>query len=241
MSGGAVPIGDAVEPREPQKTRSLLGTLSFTQLYVLVLIVVFSASGLVCLEDVTFVLLSCVYIFIVSKVAFPDISGTSRVRAYGKTRLFTLYVGTGGVVGLLLPLAYIFGGFVEGDKKGVEAAAPHVFLLSCQVFLEGLSYALEFSLPGRAMVPVFYNTKRIFTILDWLRADFWKQTADLDLPSSSSSSAAVLWLRFGWALAVANLVFWSFNLFCFLIPVYLPKAFRIYHQKKTTDAIPKEE
>lgn len=91
------------------------------------------------------------------------------------------------------------------------------------------------------MVPVFYNTKRIFTILDWLRADFWKQTADLDLPSFSSSSAAVLWLRFGWGLAVANLVFWSFNLFCFLIPVYLPKAFRIYHQKKTTDAIAKEE
>lgn len=240
MSGGAVPIGDAVEPREPQKTRSLLGTLSFTQLYVLVLIVVFSASGLVCLEDVAFVLLSSVYIFIVSKVAFPDTSATSRVRAFGKTRLFTLYVGTGGVVGLLLPLAYIFGGFVEGDKKGVEAAAPHVFLLSCQVFLEGLSYALEFSLPGRAMVPVFYNTKRIFTILDWLRADFWKQTADLDLPSSSSSSAAVLWLRFGQALAVANLVFWSFNLFCFLIPVYLPKAFRIYHQKKTTDASKEE-
>lgn len=241
MSGGAVHIGDAVEPREPQKTRSLLGTLSFTQLYVLVLIVVFSASGLVCLEDVVFVLLSSVYIFIVSKVAFPDTSATSRVRAYGKTRLFTLYVGTGGVVGLLLPLAYIFGGFVEGDKKGVEAAAPHVFLLSCQVFLEGLSYALEFSLPGRAMVPVFYNTKRIFTILDWLRADFWKQTADLDLPSFSSSSAIVLWVRFGWALAVANLVFWSFNLFCFLIPVYLPKAFRIYHQKETTDAILKEE
>lgn len=242
MSGGAVPIGDAVEPREPQKTGSLLGSLSFTQLYVLVLIVVFSASGLVCLEDVAFVLLSSVYIFIVSKVAFPATSATSRVRAFGKTRLFTLYVGTGGVVGLLLPLAYIFGGFVEGDKKGVEAAAPHVFLLSCQVFLEGLSYALEFSLPARAMVPVFYNTKRIFTILDWLRADFWKMTEDLDLPSSaSSSSTAVLWLHFGRALAVANLVFWSFNLFCFLIPVYLPKAFRIYHQKNTTDAIPKEE
>lgn len=243
MSGGAVPIGEAIEPREPQKTPSLLGSLSFTQLYVLVLIVVFSASGLVCLEDMAFVLLSSIYIFVVSKVAFPATTETSRARAFGKTRLFALYVGTGGVVGLFLPLAYIFGGFVEGDKKGVEAAAPHVFLLSCQVFLEGLSFALGFSLPARAMVPVFYNTRRIFTILDWLRADFGKQTEDLDKPSSSSSAfpAADLWLRFGQALAVANLLFWSFNLFCFLIPVYLPKAFKIYHQKKAVDASSKDK
>ena len=48
---------------------------------------------------------------------------------------------------------------------------------------------------------------------------------------ASAFRAADLWLHFGQALAVANLVFSSFNFFCFLIPVYLPKAFKIYRQE----------
>lgn len=33
----------------------------------------------------------------------------------------------------------------------------------------------------------------------------------------------------GRVLAVANMAFWSFNLFGFLIPVYIPKAFKMYY------------
>ncbi|XP_042032535.1 uncharacterized protein LOC121779296 [Salvia splendens] len=134
-------------------------------------------------------------------------------------KLLSLYVAA---IGLFLPIAYIFKGEFEGDKEGIKAAAPHVFLLASQVFVEGLSFSGGFSLPIRVFVPVFYNSRRIFTIVGWTRGEIWK--ADGRYEGSARR------LCVGRALAVANMAFWCFNLFGFLLPVYLPKVFRIYYQ-----------
>ncbi|KAJ8554416.1 hypothetical protein K7X08_025094 [Anisodus acutangulus] len=123
--------------------------------------------------------------------------------------------------GLFLPIAYIFQGIYEGDKEGIKAAAPHVFLLASQVFMEGVTFTDNFSLPIRVFVPVFYNSRRIFTIMEWLRNEILK----VDQEYGGNERRVYI----GRGLAVANMVFWCFNLFGFLLPVYLPKAFKIYY------------
>ncbi|PQM36526.1 uncharacterized protein Pyn_00990 [Prunus yedoensis var. nudiflora] len=122
--------------------------------------------------------------------------------------------------GLVLPIAYIFEGIMEGNKQGIKAAAPHVFILASQVFMDGVVFSDRFSTPIRVFVPVFYNSKRIFTLVEWLKNEFSKEEV-------YGTSARRLYL--GRMLAVANLAFWSLNLFGFLLLVHLPASFKKYY------------
>ncbi|OVA14016.1 hypothetical protein BVC80_1787g92 [Macleaya cordata] len=205
------------------------GLLSFRQLNALAVIIVLSASGMVSLQDFSFVILSVFYIFFLSKVSFPPQNPSiENPPIFGeKNRILGIYVSIGALIGLLLPIAYIFHGIIEGDKEGIKAAAPHVFLLSSQVFMEGLTFSNRFSLPIRVFVPVCYNAMRVLTIMDWLKAEIGK--ADEVFSGSERR------LYVGRALALANMVFWCFNLFGFLLPVYLPRAFKRYYGYKVKD------
>lgn len=40
--------------------------------------------------------------------------------------------------------------------------------------MEGVTFNGKFSLPIRVFVPVFYNSRRIFTIMEWLRSEISK-------------------------------------------------------------------
>lgn len=42
----------------------------------------------------------------------------------------------------------------------------------------------------------------------------------------------IAWYWFGKGLAVANLVYFSINVFCFLIPRFLPRAFERYFRER---------
>ncbi|XP_057952840.1 uncharacterized protein LOC131146963 [Malania oleifera] len=243
MSGGVGPSGDiclpkddpdpglhlrsqtstAGNPHQPSPRGRGARFLTFRQLNALAVVVVFSASGLVSLEDFAFVVFSVVYMYFISKAAFPNRTPSSEGSTVfdPKNKILRLYVLIGALVGLFLPIAYIFEGIFEGDKEGIKAAAPHVFLLSSQVFMEGLAFSDRFSIPIRVFVPVFYNSRRIFTIVEWLRTEIGK------VDEEYGGSARRLYV--GRALAVANMAFWCFNLFAFLLPVYLPKAFQKYY------------
>ncbi|XP_004234413.2 uncharacterized protein [Solanum lycopersicum] len=232
MSGGVGPSSDILkdenteqimnnsQKKTQQKNR---GFFTFRQLNVLAIIVIFSSSGMVSIEDFFFVLFSLIYIYFLSKTAFPQISPkTEQPPVFGeKNRVLNLYVSIGALVGLFLPILYIFEGIYEGDKEGIKAAAPHVFLLASQVFMEGLTFTDQFSLPVRVFVPVFYNSRRIFTIMEWLKTEISKVDEEY--------GGNLRRVHMGRGLATANMVFWCFNLFCFLLPVYLPKAFKIYY------------
>jgi len=61
---------------------------------------------------------------------------------YPKTKILGPYVFVGAIVGLFLPLAYIFEGIFEGDKEGIKAAAP-----AAQVLMEGRAFSDRFSIP----------------------------------------------------------------------------------------------
>lgn len=196
--------------------------LSFRQLNALAVVTVFAASGMISAQDFAFVIFSLIYIFFLFKIAFPPPPQSKESSVFSpNTIILRLYVLVGAIIGLLLPIAYILEGIFEGDKEGIKAAAPHVFLLASQVFMEGVAFSDKFSTPIRVFVPVFYNSRRIFTIVDWLKTEFSKAEGD------NGASARRLYL--GRALALANMAFWCFNLFGFLLPVYLPKAFKKYY------------
>lgn len=227
MSGGVAPSGDIRLPKENQEqssssTARRRGFLSFPNLNALAVTVVFSASGLVSPEDFAFVLFSLLYMYLISKVAFPCVRQSPDEPVFDRNgKILRLYILAGAVIGLFLPIAYIFEGIFEGDKEGIKAAAPHVFLLASQVFAEGLVASGRFSIPVRVFVPVFFNSRRIFTIVEWLTTEIGKAEEEY------GGSARRVYV--GRALAVANMAFWSFNLFGFLLPVYLPRAFKKYY------------
>ncbi|XP_059629236.1 uncharacterized protein LOC132271778 [Cornus florida] len=239
MSGGVGPCSDIRLPHEEedaktshdtsfsksgQKPHAPKSLLTLRQLNVLAVIVVLAASGMVSATDFAFVIFSFIYMAFLSKVAFPALSPSTEPPVFGQNnRVLGLYVTFAAVIGLFLPIAYIFEGIVEGDKEGIKAAAPHVFLLASQVFMEGVTFRDCFSLPIRVFVPVIYNSIRIFSIMDWLSSEFSK------VKDEYGGSARRLYV--GRGLAIANMALWCFNLFGFLLPVYLPKAFKIYYSK----------
>lgn len=236
MSGGVGPTGNDItlpkdDEAKPTATASATATatsgksagfLSFRQLNALAVIIVLSASGMVSPEDFAFVIFSVIYVYFLAKVAFPTLSSSSEPPVFDpKNRTLRLYVWAAAIIGLFLPIAYIFEGIFEGDKEGIRAAAPHVFLLSSQVFMEGLVFSHRFSTPLRVFVPVFYNSRRIFTLVDWLKSEISKVEDEY--------GGSTRRLHVGRALAAINMALWCFNLFGFLLPFYLPKAFKKYY------------
>ncbi|CAH9110291.1 unnamed protein product [Cuscuta europaea] len=206
------------------------GSFTFRQLNALAVMVVLSASGMVSMEDFAFVLFSIVYIYFISKVAFPRSTPPLEDPVFDQTnRTLSLYVFAGATIGLFLPIAYVFEGIFEGDKEGIKAAAPHVFLLASQVFMEGVALTDRFSIPVRVFVPVLYNSRRIFTLVEWLRSEIVAKAEEEQRGSGRR-------LYVGRVLAVVNMGFWSFNLFCFLLPVYLPKTFKLYYSSNPKHA-----
>ncbi|KAF3649960.1 hypothetical protein FXO37_18706 [Capsicum annuum] len=234
MSGGVGPSSDISLPKnenfhhtKSQSHQQYREIFSFRQLNMLAIIIVFSSSGMVSLEDFSFVLFSLIYIFFLSKIAFPKISPQTNPPIFNN-KILNLYVSVGALIGLFLPIAYIFEGIYEGDKEGIKAAAPHVFLLASQVFMEGVTFNDKFSLPIRVFVPVFYNSRRVFTIMEWL-------TSEISKVDQAEYGGNMRRVNMGRGLAAANMVFWCYNLFGFLLPVYLPKAFKTYYGGKSND------
>lgn len=97
-----------------------------------------------------------------------------------------------------------------------------MFLLASQFFMEGIVETGErFSLPVRVYVPLFYNAKRVLMLMDLVRGEV--------MEAGVENRASMRRLIVGRWLAVLNLVYWGFHLLGFLLPVYLPKAFKIYY------------
>eukprot|EP00271_Cylindrocystis_brebissonii_P001118 TRINITY_DN1140_c0_g1_i1.p1 TRINITY_DN1140_c0_g1~~TRINITY_DN1140_c0_g1_i1.p1 ORF type:complete len:380 (-),score=52.65 TRINITY_DN1140_c0_g1_i1:707-1846(-) len=200
--------------------------LGFLQLQALAFICVLLASGLVPSMDIAFVLVASFYGAILVMFVFPVRAGSEQSMGGPTGRVSEAYANTGILAGLFLPLAYVLGGFARGDQKGVQAAIPHLFLLSCQILTEDfISSWLRVSPPVKVVVSLIYNVRRMFTITDWLTKSYVVHAvAPLDSALAEVAVSSV-WPLFGRCLAIANLVFWSYHLFAYLIPTVLPRAF----------------
>eukprot|EP00897_Mesotaenium_endlicherianum_P006236 jgi/Mesen1/5640/ME000285S04920 len=64
------------------------------------------------------------------------------------------------------------------------------------------------------LVPPMYNSRRLFSLYSWL----------------VNGNAYVAALLTAGKLSAANLVFWSYNLFGFLLPTYLPAAMKVHYE-----------
>ncbi|KAK2636828.1 hypothetical protein Ddye_031620 [Dipteronia dyeriana] len=209
----------------------VMGSLRVIELQLVAFIMVFSASGIVPLLDLVFPAFASAYLLILSRLAFPShgsVSSAGSTEIIQGSKLFRLYVVVGTAVGLFLPLAYVLGGFARGDDNAVRSATPHLFLLSFQILTENIISGLSlFSPPVRALVPLLYTVRRVFVILDWVNDVWFNKT----LPANAQFKD-IAWFWFGRSLAVANLVYFSVNLFGFLIPRFLPMAFERYFKER---------
>ncbi|TKY60457.1 hypothetical protein E2542_SST17556 [Spatholobus suberectus] len=223
MSG----VSLAVSGPQEHGGMSLMGSLRVIELQLVAFVLVFSASGLVPLFDLAYSGLVSIYLMFLARFAFPS-HGCGPGPMFRRSRLFQVYAVVGTTVGLFLPLAYVLGGFGRGDKHAVRFASPHLFLLSFQILTENIisSFSL-FSPPVRAMVPLMYTVRRIFVDIDWIHDVWLNKTLPADAHLKDKA-----WFWFGRVLAVANLVYFSINLFGFLIPRFLPRAFLRYFQER---------
>ena len=225
--------GTSTNQKTPAKpSGGIMGSLRMIELQLVAFILVFSASGLVPILDLIFPAFATLYILALSQFAFPSHESSSsssfQQEIFKGSKLFRMYVIVGTAVGLFLPLAYVLGGFARGDEHAVRSATPHLFLLSCQILTENVISGLSlFSPPVRALVPMIYTVRRIFVDVDWIHDVWLNKTL-----SATASLQDIVWYWFGKGLAVANLGYFSMNLFFFLIPRFLPRAFEKYLQQK---------
>ncbi|GJP48754.1 hypothetical protein CLOM_g8029 [Closterium sp. NIES-68] len=238
---------------------SFMGSLSFVQVQMMAFIVVFTSSGLVPLEEIFFVVFLTLYSLILATWAFPPVSRSAPPKVFSGNRLFKVHVTAGAVIGMFLPLSYVLGGFAKNDHMAVECVTPHLFLLSCQVLTENIIVDLTYvSLPVRALIPIMYNWHRLSLLAEWNRrllqvAAAATSAASVQASANShpasgptgASSGVIIrtalvgggyWQLFGRYLAVANLVYWSLNLFGFLLPVFLPRAFKRHFEMEAAAA-----
>ncbi|KAM0938837.1 hypothetical protein DsansV1_C22g0172271 [Dioscorea sansibarensis] len=212
MSGGTSATAAPASPAPPSSSRRRF--LSPIQLQSLATVTILAGAGLVPASDLAFAVLSIPYTYFLSAIPFPSLTPGPAPSVFGdRNPILARYVFAGAIIGLFLPIIYILEGAFSGDRESVNSAAPHLFLLSFQVFMEGVTFWQGFSIPVRAFVPVAFNSRRLFSIADWLRSELGKEGLGFRLIA-------------GKVLAIANLVMWAFNLFGFLLPVYLPRALK---------------
>jgi hypothetical protein len=206
----------------------IMGSLRVIELQLVAFIIVFSASGLVPIVDLAFPVFLTIYSFLLSALVFPNYGNPESLQVFKGNRLFQLYVVVGTVIGLFLPLAYVLGGFARNDQVSVRAATPHLFLLSFQVLSENLIAGLNiFSVPVRALLPILYSTRRLFALYEWVINTWIEKKIGQDVPFQDET-----WIWFGRALSAANAIYYTINLFVFLIPMFLPRAFETYFEDR---------
>lgn len=242
MSGISLAVAPRSDPdngaeRQPSSAMlgGVMGSLRVIELQLVAFIMVFSMSGLVPLIDLAFPVVTTLYLLALSRLAFPSLHSklddeaaaahsAASQEIFRGSKLFQVYVVMGTTVGLFLPLAHVLGGFARGDDAAVRSATPHLFLLSCQILTENIVGSLGvFSPPLRALVPLLYTVRRVFVIVDWVYEVWTNKLITRTAPVQDKA-----WVWFGRYLAVANLVYFSTNLFVFLIPKFLPRAFEKY-------------
>jgi hypothetical protein len=147
---------------------------------------------------------------------------------------YSAWVTSGVLLGLVAPLAMLLATTVTSSWSGgggyetdllLEYTVRPLFLLVCQVGTENIVSSRSnnpLPLPIRIFVPVAYNTMRLGYLWQWALA-----------PYSTAAAAATIgyrwWLR--WAMqtvAVANLVYWTINLFGFLLPIAVIRYMRAH-------------
>jgi hypothetical protein len=143
---------------------------------------------------------------------------------------YSAWVTTGVLLALVAPLALLLATAVKSLWGGsgyqtdllLEYTVRPLFLLVCQVGTENMVSSRSnnpLPLPIRIFVPVAYNTMRLGYLWQWAFAPY---------NAVSLAIASRWWLGAMQTVAVANLVYWTVNLFGFLLPIAVIRYMRAH-------------
>lgn len=178
-----------------------------------------AAAGAVPRKDVAFSVAWPLYVFAINTWRF---SQNASHRGRPSPRLVSdgwvpKYAALAGLLAILIPGAVCIYAAATGAVGGggapaaavLQALGPHLFLTAAQVVCESLTSGPSTAMLPRMLVPIGFNTYRLWALWDWCRA-------------AAGPPRLGPWHL---ALAAANLALWSFNLFGFLllrmVPLYL--------------------
>jgi len=125
---------------------------------------------------------------------------------------FPYYMAMATLVGLVAPLATIYG----GPKEVALLAAPHLFVLWSQIIVE--TVAMRSALVHnyiKMLGPVGFSIYRIPMLIQWSSAA-WQMLADAD------ANAPLAWYQWSAFLATLGLAVWIYNTFYMLLLRMVP-------------------
>lgn len=100
-------------------------------------------------------------------------------------------------------------------KNAAQVAAPHLFLLLAQIFMENATSFLECHQYVKCLVPIGFNAYREASLLEWVQGAYY------NLMIQGGNDILTL-RRVSLVLAVLNLIGWTYNLFGFLLLRVMP-------------------
>jgi len=124
------------------------------------------------------------------------------------SKSYKLWCQLGTILGFLSPIIFI--GLSYQQTQIIKPCARPLFFLSCQIITETLSQRSLVPLPIRILIPVLYNAVRLGSLWNW---------------TVSSMKGGIL---IGKVLSTLNMMYWTINLFGFLIPNATMKYMRAH-------------
>jgi len=133
----------------------------------------------------------------------PDLILNPLGITFTNSKTYDSWLKVGAMLSLFAPFImimrhrFLMPSLTTLDMIEARASARPLFLLCCQALVEVISRRVMAPLPLRILAPLAFNTARLVPLWSWI------------VTSTTTS---------GQVLAAANLIYWSLNLFGFLIP-----------------------
>jgi hypothetical protein len=231
------------EPQDNSESKGMMNPLALVGLSIrspssfifLILAVAIGLSRPIPKADVAFSICFPLYLALANRFRFdrnvPAIAAKREVIPLlreGRGPWFKRYVTSFGMIGVILPVMFQ----LVAPRYISDAAAPHLYLVLCQVVMETLTRGAEFYPLLRLLTPIGFNTYRMGSLCVWastaMSSFLRAKDSVAGLGSNIFAGKMILWEVLGLSLALVNLVVWTYNLFIFLllrtVPQYLDKT-----------------
>jgi hypothetical protein len=141
---------------------------------------------------------------------------------------FKRYMKSFAMIGVFLPVIFQ----LVAPRYLSDAAAPHLYLLLCQIAMETLAGCDKFFVLLRLLNPIGFSIYRMGALWVWASTSMTSFLEAKDsvagLWSNMFAGKMIIWEVLGLSLALVNLVLWTYNLFIFLllrtVPQYLSET-----------------
>jgi hypothetical protein len=185
--------------------------------------------------DLAFSICFPLYLALANRFRFdlnaPSIAAKREVIALlreGRGPWFKRYLTSFGMIGVILPVIFQ----LVAPRHISDAAAPHLYLVLCQIVMETLTGGAKFYPLLRLVNPIGFNTYRMGSLCVWastaMSSFLRAKDSVAGLGSNIFAGKTIIWEVLGLSLALVNLGMWTYNLFIFLllrtVPQYLDKT-----------------